>query len=175
MISLVSLMWTTAVFFALTGAIRGWRREARGMIGIVLGFFALLQFDSLLRGSLYALLTNEMTFLLQTLIYFGAVILAYRSLWPPHQQEAMRKRRDLLLGAAAGFFNGYFLAGSIWYFLDINRYPFAQLVTAPADASASFQSLGAMPVVLLGGGLAGNGALLPLSALVILTLVILSH
>lgn len=175
MISLVSLMWTTALFFAMTGALRGWRREALGMTGIVLGFFALLQFESLLRGNLYTLLTNETTFLLQMLLYSGAVILAYRSQWAAHLNSGMRRHRDALLGALAGFFNGYFLAGSIWYFLDINRYPFPQLVTAPADASASFQSLGVMPVVLLGGGLAGNGALLPLVVLVILAVVIISQ
>ncbi len=174
MISLASLMWTTAVFFAMTGAIRGWRRELWGMTGIVLGFFALLQFDSLLRGSLYALLMNEMTFLLQMLIYLTAVILAYRSQWASHLNGNLRQRRDAFLGAAAGFFNGYFLAGSSWCFLDINRYPFAQLVSAPAEASASFQSLGVMPVVMLGGGLAANGALLPLIALLILALVILT-
>ena len=175
MISLVSLMWTVAVFFAMTGAIRGWRREVRCMTGVVLSFFALLQFDSLLRGSLYTLLTNEMTFLLQMLIYSGAVFLAYRSQWAPHPNTDARSRRDPLLGAAAGFFNGYFLAGSVWYFLDINRYPFSQLISAPADASASFQNLAVMPVVLLGGGLAGNGALLPLLVLVILALVIVSQ
>lgn len=175
MISLVSLMWTTAVFFALTGALRGWRREVLGMTGIVLGFFALLQFDSLLRGSLFSLLTNEMTFLLQMLLYASVVILAYRSQWATHLDSRTRKRRDALLGAAAGFFNGYFLAGATWYFLDINRYPFALLISAPADSSASFQSLGLMPVVLLGGGLAANGALLPLIAMAILAVVVMSQ
>lgn len=175
MISLVSLMWTSAVCFAIAGALRGWRREARGMTGIVLGFFALLQFDSLPRGSLFSLLTNELTFLLQMLIYSGLVVLAYRSKWATHLDNRMRSRRGALLGAAAGFFNGYFLAGSTWYFLDINRYPFAYLVSAPADASASFQSLGLMPVVLLGGGLSGNGALLPIVALLVLAVVILNQ
>ena len=48
MISLASLMWATAIFFAFMGALRGWSRELVGTAGIVLGVFAIFQFDSLL-------------------------------------------------------------------------------------------------------------------------------
>lgn len=173
MISLVSMMWATAIFFALTGALRGWRREVFALTGVALGFFAIFQFDSFLRGSLYLLLTNELTFLLQTALYLGIVVFAYRSHRAHEGDESGSRIRTSLIGAAVGFFNGYVIAGSIWYFLDINRYPFAHLLSAPADNSASFQNLGAMPIVLLGGGLAGNGALLALAVLVILAVVIL--
>ena len=172
MISLVSLMWMTAVFFALTGALMGWQREIVATTGVVLGFFALFQFDSLLRGSLYLPLTNELTFLLQTALYLGIVILAYRSRMSIQRDNTTSKIRSSIVGAVVGGFNGYIIAGSVWYFLDINRYPFAQLISAPADASASFQNVGAMPIVLLGGGLAGNGALLALAVLAILAVVI---
>lgn len=173
MISLVSLMWTTAGFFALFGALRGWHRELIGTTGVVLGFFAIFQFDSLLRGSLYSLLTKEMTFLLQMALFLGIITFAYRSQLTLVPGVRSKQIRDTLLGAAVGFFNGYVIAGSIWYFLDINRYPFALLVSAPAETSASFQSLGLMPIVLLGGGLAGSGALLALAVLAILAIVIL--
>ncbi|MCY3780163.1 MAG: hypothetical protein OXG78_07640 [Chloroflexi bacterium] len=173
MISLVSMMWATALFFALAGAVRGWRGEITAAAGVILGFFAILQFDNLLRGSLYLLLTNELTFLLQTVFYLGVVVTAYRSRMAFQPDNTARGKRSAFFGALAGFFNGYMIAGSIWYFLDVNRYPFAWLVSAPAEPSASFQSLGVMPVVLLGGGLAGNGALLALAVLVILAVVIL--
>ncbi len=173
MISLVSLIWATAGFFALSGALRGWHREFIGTTAVVLGFFAIFQFDSLLRGSLYSLMTNEMTFLLQMALFLGIVTFAYRSQLTFVPSSRSKQIRDTLLGAAAGFFNGYFIAGSTWYFLDINRYPFPQLVSAPAETSASFQSLGVMPIVLLGGGLAGSGALLALAILAILAVVIL--
>ena len=173
MISLSSLMWATAVFFGLTSAIRGWRREVIGSIGVLLGAFGLLQFDSLLRGSLYWLLTEELTFLLQMAIFLAIVVAAYRHEMAQQPEARTGGIRESLLGAAAGFFNGYVIAGTSWYFLDINRYPFSQLILAPADGSASFAGLGAMPMLLLGGGLAGGGDLLGLVVLVILAVVLL--
>lgn len=172
MISLLSLMWTTAIFFALTGALRGWHRELVGTTGILLGFFAIFQFDSLLRGSLYLLLTDEQTFLLQMAALLGIVVIAYRSRLAVRDVERTSRVRNMVFGTLAGFFNGYILAGSIWYFLDINRYPFPQLLSAPADASVSFLGAGAMPIAVLGGGLAGGGAL-AIAVLVILAVVVM--
>ena len=173
MISLLSLMWSTAVFVALTGALRGWRRELVGTTGILLGFFAIFQFDSLLRGSLFLLLTDEQTFLLQMAVFLGIVILGYRSRFGIRENAQSGRIRDTLIGGLAGFFNGYVIAGSTWYFLDFNRYPFSQLLSAPADTSVSFLGAGAMPIVVLGGGLAGSGSLLAVGVLVILAVVIL--
>ncbi len=173
MISLSSLMWTTAIFFALTGALRGWHRELVGTTGILLGFFAIFQFDSLLRGSLYLLLTDEQTFLLQMAALLGIAVIAYRSRLATRDLEGTGRVRNMVFGALVGFFNGYILAGSSWYFLDINRYPFWQLLSAPADASVSFLGAGALPIVVLGGGLAGGGSLLPIAVLVILALVVM--
>lgn len=173
MISFVSLLWATAIFFALTGALRGWQRELIGTTGIVLGFFALFQFDSLLRGSLFLLLTDAQIFLLQLVIFIALVTLAYRSEVRVSLAGRVSRLRNGLLGAMAGFANGYLIAGSIWYFLDINRYPFAQLVSAPAEGSVSFLGIGAMPAILLGGGLTGTGDLLALVIMVLLAIVIL--
>ncbi|MCY4064501.1 MAG: hypothetical protein OXG53_19205 [Chloroflexi bacterium] len=173
MISLLSLMWTTAVFFALTGALRGWRRELVGTTGIMLGFFAIFQFDSLLRGSLYLLLTDEQTFLLQTAALLGTAALAYRSRLAARADDGTGRIRNMAFGAAIGFFNGYLVAGSTWYFLDINRYPFSQLLSAPADASVSALGAGALPIVVLGGGLAGGGSSLAVAILAILAVVLL--
>jgi len=173
MISLLSLMWTTAVFFALTGALRGWRRELIGTTGTMLGFFAIFQFDSLLRGSLYLLLTDEQTFLLQTAALLGTAALAYRSQLAARADDRTGRIRNMAFGAAIGFFNGYLVAGSTWYFLDINRYPFSQLLSAPADASVSFLGAGALPIVVLGGGLAGGGSSLAIAVLAILAVVVL--
>lgn len=174
MISLVSLMWATALFFAMTGAIRGWRRELIGGAGILLGFFTLFQFDSLLRGSLYLLLTDEQTFLLQAAAFLAIAALVFRSQLARQTQNTGGIRQSLI-GAAVGFFNGYLVAGSIWYFLDINRYPFAQLVSAPADGSVGFAGVSAMPILALGGGLTGSGDLLALVVLVVLGFVVMVY
>ena len=168
MISFVSLMWAAAAFFAFTGALRGWRREVIGASAALLGSFALLQFDSFLRGSVYRLLTDELTFLLQMAVFLTIVVKAYRSQLATRQANDVGKLRNALGGAAVGFFNGYVIAGAAWYLLDINRYPFPQLLSAPADGSASFLGLGSMPMLLLGGG-----DLLALVVLVILAIIVL--
>ncbi len=173
MISFTSLMWGTAIFFALVGALQGWRRQLIGTTGIALGFFAIFQFDSLLRGSLYLLLTNGQIFLLQLGVFVAIVLFTFRNEAVINPDGGIHGMRSRLLGAAAGCVNGYFLAGSIWYFLDINRYPFPQLLSAPAEGSASYQAAGAMPAVLLGGGLASSGDLLALAILILLAIVIL--
>ena len=173
MISLHSLMWTAAAVFALTGALRGWHRELVGTAGALLAFFAIFQFDRLLRGSLYLLLTDEQTFLLQAALFLGAVAIAYRSQLAARERAGGGRLRNWVFGAAVGGFNGYLIAGSIWYFLDINRYPFSQILSAPAEASVSFPGASLMPVVVLGGGLAGGGGMLAIAILVILALVLL--
>ncbi len=173
MISLSSLMWTSAVFFALMGALRGWSRELVGTMGIVLAVFGIFQFDSLLRGSLYALLSNEQVFAIQLAAFILIVILAYRSRGIARASSQGPGLRDGLLGAAVGFVNGYLAAGSIWYFLDMNLYPFSQFVSAPAEGSVSFQALASMPIVLLSGGLAGSGDFLAIAILVLLAIVIM--
>ena len=117
MISFVSLMWAAAVFFAFTGALRGWRREVIGLSAALLGSFALLQFDSLLRGSVYRLLSDELTFLLQMAIFLAIVIRAYRSEFATRQANGRRQDSQTPWGGAAvGFCNGYVIAGAAWYF-----------------------------------------------------------
>ncbi|MCY4540119.1 MAG: hypothetical protein OXE52_18040 [Chloroflexi bacterium] len=173
MISFVSLMWGTAILFALVGALQGWQRQLIGTTAMLLGFFAILQFDSLLRGSLYLLLTNGQIFLLQLCVFVAIVVIAYRNEVAINPEGKIGRLRNGLLGAAAGCVNGYFLAGCVWYFLDINRYPFPQLLSAPAEGSVSYLGVGSMPAILLGGGLTGSGDLLALAILVLLAIVIL--
>ena len=173
MISLLSLMWTTAAVFALTGALRGWQRELIGATGILLAFFAIFQCDRLLRGSVYLLLTDEQTFLLQAAVFLGAVALAYRSRIGARGSAGGGRLRNLVVGGAVGFFNGWVVGGAIWYFLDINRYPFARILSAPAEASASFLGAEWMPIVVLGGGLAASGGLLALAVLAILAVAVI--
>ncbi len=173
MISLASLMWATAIFFAFMGALRGWNRELVGTAGIILGVFAIFQFDSLLRGTLYVLMSNDQIFGVQLIIFMIIVFLAYRSQGIVDSTDRRGRVQSGILGTIVGFINGYFVAGSIWYFLDINLYPFPQFVTAPAPGSVSFQAIESMPIVLLGGGLTGNGDLLAVAVIVLLAIVIM--
>lgn len=177
MIQFYSLMWVAAFFFGVMGYLRGWNRELLAASGIVLTMFAIFQFDAFLRVSIYALLPREQVFLLQTFIFLAVVWLVYQASdargggrrGTPTQAETVGAN---LLGVLAGAFNGYLIIGTLWYFLDINEYPFSQWLVAPAPGSPSAQNLGLMPLMLVGGGAGGSGDLLALGVIGLLFFVL---
>ena len=169
MIQLSTLMWWMAIFFGIIGFLRGWKKEIVATAGIVMIVFAGMQFDSLLRGTLFLTLSRGQIFFVQCLLLLGAVFFVYqaRDVGGAH----IRKEEDWqagLLGALMGAFNGYLIGGSLWYFLDINEYPWSDFFVAPAAGSAAAQSIGLIPVVLMGGGASGTGDLLALGVLILL-------
>jgi hypothetical protein len=171
MIQLYSLMWILAVFFAVLGFLRGWNRELIGTAGIVLGMFALFQFDALLRGILLLSFPPEQAFLIQLAIFFVIVFFAYqnRTFVTARRQDNLQ---ESILGSVVGFFNGYLIGGAVWYFMDINEYPLAPYILAPAANSPSANHLGSIPIVIFSGGIGGSGDLL-IGLVVVLVLVVL--
>jgi Colicin V production protein len=179
MIELSNMLWLCAIFGAVIGFQRGWNKELVSLAGIVLGMFALFQFDGLLRGTLLALVGADQVFFVQLLLFAAIVYYSYQA--PanlgqqqrrPTQGESRRDRTDNLLGGVAGFFNGYLIWGTIWYFLDINEYPLSPYIIAPAPGSASDQALGLLPMVIAGGGVSGTGDYLSAAVIVVLLLVL---
>ncbi len=179
MIQLYSLMWVTAFFCGIMGYMRGWNRELLAVSGIVLTMFAIFQFDAFLRVTIYAVLPRDQIFLLQSFIFLAVVYLVYqsgdiRTTGTGRRATAAPAEsvQSSLLGVLAGAFNGYLIIGTLWYFLDINEYPFAQWVVAPSPGSPSAQNLGLMPLVLIGGGSGGGGDLLALGVIGLLFFVL---
>lgn len=184
MIELHVLVWVLAAFFAYMGSQRGWTKELISMAGIVLGLFAMYQFDGLIRVTLLGQLPPDQRFYLQSLLFLIVVFFAYQSR-ALVGHEATRARtgtdgRDPLqsrvLGGIAGLVNGYLVGGTIWYFLDINRtpvgtYPLDPYVVAPVSGSASALALQNLPLYVLTQN-SGGGDLLSL-AVVILFIIVL--
>ncbi len=63
MIELSALLWVMAIFFAIIGFLRGWTKEIVSTAGIILGLFALFQFDTLIRGTLLANVGRDQVFI----------------------------------------------------------------------------------------------------------------
>jgi uncharacterized membrane protein required for colicin V production len=168
MIELISVMWTVAFFFGFLGFLRGWNRSLTGTAGILLAAFGIFQFDALLRSSVYLLLTPATVFLAQSAVFIVVVVLSYQA----ELEDDEFTFQDRLIGVLVGFVNGYLVGGTIWYFLDINRYPFSQFVTAPAANSPSADGIGWMPIVLINGGTNATGDLLALLVVGLLFLVL---
>ncbi len=174
MIEMYGMLYFSAGFFAIIGILRGWNKEVISMAGILLALFALFQFDNILRGILLATVPNDQAFLVQIGLFGVVVYFAYqsRSIITPRGRSANSRVTNGLLGAALGAINGYLIWGSVWYFLDINGYPFEPIVLAPLPGSVSAQNIGSIPLVLLGGGIGGSGELLTVALILLFLLVI---
>jgi Colicin V production protein len=164
-VSFYSMLWICAVFFAVIGVIRGLRREIVSLGGIILATFALYQFDSILRGVLLASVSrNEAAFvqigLFLVVVYFAYQTRSFGSIEDGRDGPRSARLQDAVMGGLLGALNGYLMWGAIWYFLDINDYPFSSLISAPAPGSISAQSLNAIPLVLIGGATGGSGQFL---------------
>ncbi len=177
MIELLALLFMMTALWGVFGYFRGVNRELIATAGIILAMFALFQFDSLLRTTLLGGVNRDQVFLIQSLIFVVIIFFAYqtRSFFG-REVERMREGRDnsqsSVLGMMAGAFNGYLIWGTLWYFIDINEYPLAPSIIAPAVGSASDQARNLLPLVLLGGGPGGNGDLLAVLVIVMFVIVL---
>lgn len=177
MIQLSAVLVTMSIFFAIIGFLRGWNKELISMAGIILGLFALFQFDNLLRGVLLAGVSRDQVFLVQATIFIVIVFFSYQTRALGSGSRGPDGRDQLqssILGAIIGFFNGYLIWGSLWYFMDINGYPLAPAVIAPAPGSPSDQARNLLPLVVLGGGVNGSGDLLAIAVIVLFLIVLIA-
>lgn len=175
MIQLVGVMWMMAVFFAIVGFLRGINKEVISMAGIILGLFALFQFDQYIRGTLLSQVPLSQVFLFQVTLFAIVVFFAYQTRALGLADRDGDGRDDLqasILGGILGFINGYLIWGSVWYFLDINQYPLSPYITAPAPGSPSDNALNILPLVILGGGPGGSGDFLAVAVIVLFLIVL---
>jgi hypothetical protein len=175
MIQLYSLMWVIAVFAAVIGFLRGWNREVIVTAGVVLAMFMLFQFDSLIRGTVLVGLGRDQVFFIQAGLFMLIVYFAYRTRsFSDNPARSRPGMQESILGAFVGFANGYLIGGMLWYFLDINEYPFPNLFTAPPPGSPSVQALSTIPMVVASGGVTGTGDFLAVVVIGLFLLVILA-
>jgi hypothetical protein len=174
MIELSAVLITMSIFFGIIGYMRGWNKELIAMAGIILGLFALFQFDNLLRGVILQGVALDQVFLIQSGIFIVIVFFAYQTrALEGGRREGRSNLQESLLGAVVGAINGYLIWGSIWYFMDINNYPLSPAVIAPAPGSPSQQALQWLPLVVLGGGVSGSGDLLAVAVIILFLFVLI--
>jgi uncharacterized membrane protein required for colicin V production len=183
MIQLSTVMWVLAFFFAISGWNRGWNKELIATAGIILGLFALNQFDALLRQQLFGTLPdlerNRTIFFMQSIIFIIIVFFAYQTralIGDDARRRDGRDGRDSLqesaLGGILGFINGYLIWGSLWYFMDINRYPLQPEIVQPVAGSISAQTREILPLVILIGP-EGRGDLLAIAVIALFLIVLI--
>jgi uncharacterized membrane protein required for colicin V production len=137
MISIQVIFWLLIVIFAVIGAVRGWAGEVLVTFCSVLGLFILFILENFAgfarEGQLFTDPTSH--FWLQTVIFVGLVFFGYQAPNLPalagHARFSNLTVMDHLAGLLLGALNGFFIFGSLWFFMDAAGYPFS-IITGPA-------------------------------------------
>jgi hypothetical protein len=157
MMSLTVTFWMYVFTFAVIGAMRGWVKELLVVFSVILCLFLINVLDSftpvfrVLSGAPATLFWVK-TILLLILTFFG-----YQTPNIPKIAStgklARERLQDILLGFVLGALNGFFVFGTIWYFLDQANYPFP-FIYPPMDgdplAQSAYDMLPFLPPAWLG-------------------------
>ncbi len=156
MISILSAFWMFVILFGLIGAMRGWAKELLVIFSIVLGLFLIyvmetftafiVPFEDIL-GRVENLnpLANFETLPVpiqdELKVQFwtrGAIIgiLAFFGYQTPRlaalREKARREKiQDVLLGAVLGLGSGFFIIGTLWWYMAAAHYPFGPEIMPP--------------------------------------------
>lgn len=160
MVSLIVVFWMYVILFAVIGAMRGWAREMLVSFAVILALFIISVMERFVPFIRDVLAGNaQLLFWVRVLIVVALVFFGYQT---PNLQRlaagnrfARERLQDILLGVFLGAVNGYFIAGTIWYYLHSAGYPFANVISAPPAgtqvAETTARMMAIMPPDLLGG------------------------
>jgi hypothetical protein len=151
MISLNTLFWVFVLMFAVIGSMRGWSKEMLVTFSLILGIFVitvLLQFIPFMESYLAAG-GEDRAFTVRAVIMLAFAFFGYQSPRLQRLSDVLVRERfqDSLLGIVIGALNGYFLVGSLMYYLHTFNYPFSW-VSAPGGEILEFMAY--MPPAWLG-------------------------
>ena len=156
MISILSAFWLFVILFGLIGAMRGWAKELLVIFSVVLSLFLvyvlesftpyLIPFEEVLGkvenftpgmsfGSLPLPIQEELKMQFWSRAAIVAV-LAFFGYQTPRlavlQNKARRERiQDILLGVVLGLVSGFFIIGSLWFYMAAAQYPFSPQILPP--------------------------------------------
>lgn len=188
MLELSVIVWLMSAYFGYIGLMRGFTKEVISLAGIMLGLFAMFQFDGVIRFELFASLPADQLFYVQCVLFLIIVFFAYQqraivgiqAVRERANPRANNRGRDPLqsrvLGGLIGLVNGYLVSGTLWYFLDINRlagsgdYPLSPYITAPFANTANAAAINNLPLYLL---TQNDGNLLALAVVFLFILVLI--
>jgi hypothetical protein len=139
--------------FGVIGGFRGWAKEILVTFSMLLALFLMFVLEKYVTGVRDALALQAGG---AQVIIRGALILAlayfgYQTPGLPAQftsKLARDKLQDWMLGAVLGIINGYFIVGSLWYYLDAAGYPLP-IVLPPTDPNV-LRYIQYLPPKLLG-------------------------
>ncbi|MCW5876653.1 MAG: CvpA family protein [Anaerolineales bacterium] len=151
MISLETLLWVLIAVFAFVGFLRGWSKEVLVTFSLILAIFVITVFLQYIpfMGPFLEQGGPARQFTARAVILIVFAFFGYQSPKLRQISEVVMRQRfeDSLLGGLAGGINGYFLFGSLLYYLNVANYPF-DWVTAPGSELLTMMAY--MPPAFLG-------------------------
>lgn len=149
MISLNFAFWLLVVLFGLIGMMRGWAKELLVSFSVILA----LAFNTLLHRYVPLVkslpLDGTSIFWIRLVIVLTLVFFGYQTVALPRfaGKAAREKLQDSLLGFVLGALNGYFVIGTIWYYLDQAKYPFSYISAPDANTTMGQAALNLLPML----------------------------
>jgi len=156
MISILSAFWMFVILFGLIGAMRGWAKELLVIFSIVLSLFliyvletftafmipieeVLAQVENLTASTPFEALPDPIQDQLKVQFWSRAAIvaiLAFFGYQTPRlaalREKARREKvQDVLLGAVLGLGSGFFIVGTLWFYMAAAHYPFTPNIMPP--------------------------------------------
>lgn len=156
MISILSAFWMFVILFGLIGAMRGWAKELLVIFSIVLALFliyvlesftafmvpfdkVLAQVENLSPQAPFQSLPVPIQDQLKVQFWSRAAIvglLAFFGYQTPRlavlREKARREKlQDVLLGGVLGLGSGFFIVGTLWFYMAAAHYPFSPEILPP--------------------------------------------
>ena len=156
MISILSAFWMFVILFGLIGAMRGWAKELLVVFSVVLALFliyvletytqyvvpfgeVLARVENLPAGATFESMPPAIQEELRTQFWSRATIvfiLSFFGYQTPRlaviRDKARQERiQDILLGAVMGLMSGFFIMGTLWWYMAAAHYPFGPEILAP--------------------------------------------
>jgi uncharacterized membrane protein required for colicin V production len=138
MINMLVIFYTFLFLFALIGSMRGWAREILVVLSVILAMAFIVIVENFLPFLRELLLKDkEMDLWFRLLTVVVLVLFGYQTPKIARIAKAIEKKdriQDFILGLVMGLISGYFVIGTLWYFLDQANYdPIAKYIIAPKD------------------------------------------
>jgi hypothetical protein len=179
MISIMFAFWMFIILFGLIGAMRGWAKELLVIFSIVLALFLIyvletftlfvVPFDEVLSkvenlspAAGFDTLPRPIQDELKVQFWSRAAIvglLAFFGYQTPRlavlREKARREKiQDVLLGAVLGLGSGFFIVGTLWWYMAAAHYPFSPEILPPQPGTpmgdAALNALKYFPPVFAG-------------------------
>ena len=147
MMNIVYVVWMYVIVFAVIGALRGWAKELLVAFSVIVA----LAINHVLRRYLPLVKAlpddNSSLFWVRSLILIVLVYFGYQSVISIARfaaKAAREKLQDSLFGGIIGGLNGYFVSGSVLFYMIQAKYPYPDIVSPPPPGSPLEASIATM-------------------------------